>query len=141
MSAHIKTWQKRAELAIDWPCFSGDQAAPYMKQEIADLRAALAQKEASAPGDLHAAFAIDIEAERTKFNRTKYGNHCFRHVMFNVWMEAKYAALAQPVAVDARLEYLYQIACVKPFIAPITTKEKWIASIDAAIDAHDVEAT
>lgn len=52
MSAHIKTWQERAELAIDWPCFSGDQAAPYMKQEIADLRAAFAQKEAAAHGDL-----------------------------------------------------------------------------------------
>lgn len=33
----------------------------------------------------------------------------------------------------ARLEYIYQIAMCKPFIAPIATKEKWIASIDAAI--------
>jgi hypothetical protein len=37
----VKTWQERAELAIDWPCFSGDQAAPHMKAEIAELRAAL----------------------------------------------------------------------------------------------------
>lgn len=42
-------------------------------------------------------------------------------------------------ALNVRLEFLYQLACIKPFIAPITTKDKWLASIDAAIAAQDKE--
>ena len=48
------------------------------------------------------------------------------------------AAIATQPAADERLEYLYQIACVKPFIAPIATKEKWLASIDAAIAEKEI---
>lgn len=33
----------------------------------------------------------------------------------------------------ARLDHLFHLWCVRPFIAPITTKDKWIASIDTAI--------
>ena len=50
------------------------------------------------------------------------------------------AAPAQPVGLSehekldaARLDALYQAMCVKPFIAPIASKEKWLASVDAAI--------
>jgi hypothetical protein len=35
----------------------------------------------------------------------------------------------------ARLDCLYQTMCVRPFIAPIASKERWIASIDAAVAA------
>ena len=42
------TWQERAKAADDFPCFSGDTAAPYIAAENADLRAALAQRAAVA---------------------------------------------------------------------------------------------
>lgn len=37
-SGEIATWQERAKAENNWPCFSGDQVAPCMKSEIADLR-------------------------------------------------------------------------------------------------------
>lgn len=38
----------------------------------------------------------------------------------------------------ARLDYIYHLTAVKPFIAPIVSKEKWIASIDTALSSLEV---
>jgi hypothetical protein len=47
----------------------------------------------------------------------------------------KLTATSAADAKDAeRLDYVYQISMVDPFIAPIATKEKWLASIDRGID-------